>query len=114
MSWSGSRNISLNDFVLVALNAPPQKTGLFYYGPNQAQVPFGNGYRCVGSPITRLPLVVSNDLGDMIYALDYNNLPASGQIHAGEVWNFALWYRDPAAGGANFNASNGLNVIFCP
>ena len=114
MSWSGSRNILLNNFVLVALDAPPQKTGLFYYGQNQAQVPFGNGYRCVGSPIARLPAVVSNDFGDMLYALDYNNLPALGQIHAGEVWNFALWYRDPAAAGANFNASNGLNVIFCP
>ncbi|MBK7643080.1 MAG: hypothetical protein IPJ19_08515 [Planctomycetes bacterium] len=114
MSWSGSRNISLNDFTLVAVNAPPHKAGLFFYGQSQAQVPFGNGFRCVGTPLTRLPLVQSNDLGDMVYPLDYNSLPLSGQIHAGEVWNFALWYRDPAAGGANFNASNGLNVVFCP
>ena len=114
MTYAGSRNLSQNDFVLIAVNAPPQKLGLFYYGQNQAQAPFGNGYRCVGSPLVRLPTVVSNDLGDMVYPLDYNTLPAAGQIHAGEVWNFALWYRDPNAGGANFNASNGLNVTFCP
>ncbi len=113
MNWTGSSSVAANDFVLEAFGMPPFKSGLFFYGQTQAQVPFGNGFRCVGSPLTRLPLIQSNDLGDMYFPLDLTNLPAAGQIHAGEIWNFALWYRDPAAGGANFNASNGLSVTFC-
>lgn len=27
---------------------------------------------------------------------------------------FQCWYRDPAAGGAAFNTSNGLEVLFLP
>ena len=113
MSYTGSTSVAANDFVVLTYNTPPFKTGIFYYGLNQAQVPFGNGYRCVGSPFSRLPAVQSNELGDMYFTLDFNNLPGTGQIQAGEVWNFACWYRDPAAGGAFFNASNGLMVTFC-
>lgn len=113
MNHSGSSSVAANDFALMATGVPPHKSGLFFYGQTQAQVPFGNGWRCVGSPLTRLPLLQSNDIGDIYYPLDLTNLPAAGQIHAGEVWNFALWYRDPAAGGANYNASNGLSVTFC-
>ena len=43
------------------------------------------------------------------------NLLNSGAITAGSTWNFQLWYRDPAAGGAGSNLSNGLQVVFaCP
>ena len=71
-------------------------------------------YIWAGLIIFSLVFAVANDLGDLLFPLDLNNLPLSGQIHAGEVWNFAAWYRDPAAGGANFNATNGLSVLFCP
>jgi hypothetical protein len=113
MGYAGSTYISNNDFVLQAFGVPPLKAGLFFYGANQAQVTFGNGYRCVGSPFTRLPLINANDLGDMYYPVDFNTLPASGPILPGSVLNFTLWYRDPDAGGANFNAANGLQVTFC-
>ena len=36
------------------------------------------------------------------------------QITAGSTWNFAAWFRDPAAGGAFFNLSDGLEVTFLP
>lgn len=33
---------------------------------------------------------------------------------SGESWVFQAWYRDPAAGGANFNLTNALRVRFTP
>jgi hypothetical protein len=38
---------------------------------------------------------------------------AAGQITAGSTWNFQFWFRDPVAGGASFNLSDGLEVTFC-
>jgi hypothetical protein len=40
--------------------------------------------------------------------------PGRRQITAGSTWNFQFWFRDPVAGGASFNLSDGLGVTFCP
>ena len=57
----------------------------------------------------------TGSLGQASYAVDNTNPPQpSGQITAGSTWNFQFWYRDPAAGGADFNLSDGLEVTFCP
>jgi hypothetical protein len=115
IAFTGTTNVSLNNFTIAASSLPPNKTGLFFYGQNQtAQVPFGNGFRCIGSPLFRLPATTSNIFGDISFELDMNSLPPGGQIHYGQTWNFQCWYRDPAAGGANYNASNGLSAPFCP
>ena len=43
----------------------------------------------------------------------FTNPPSvSGQITAGSTWHFSTWFRDPAAGGAFFDLSNGLTVTF--
>ena len=50
-----------------------------------------------------------------VTTLDYTNPPqASGQIAVNSIWTFQFWYRNPAAGGAYFNLSNGLEITFCP
>jgi hypothetical protein len=79
-----------------------------------APVPFGNGFRCIANPFFRLPAVETSVFGDALFLLDLNALPSGGQISAGEVWNFQLWYRDPAGGGANYNSSDALGLTFCP
>ncbi len=118
MGVTGSAFISQNDLVLVALSCPANQFGIFYYGTGQAQVSFGNGYRCVspgGVGLYRFPPVSTGSLGQASYAVDNTNPPQpSGQITAGSTWNFQFWYRDPAAGGAYFNLSDGLEVTFCP
>jgi hypothetical protein len=115
INFTGTTNVSLNNFAVLATSLPPNKTGLFFYGQNQtAEVPFGNGFRCIGNPLFRLPASSSDFAGDIEFSLDMNSLPPGGQIHYGETWNFQCWYRDPAAGGANYNASNGLSAPFCP
>jgi hypothetical protein len=114
MGWSGTSIVPNNDFVLRTSGCPPHRTGLYFYGRDQTIVPFGNGYRCVASPFKRLPATATDSSGNAAFNLDLNNLPAGGQIAAGENWNFQFWFRDPAAGGAGYNVSDGLTVTFCP
>ncbi|MBK7641911.1 MAG: hypothetical protein IPJ19_02500 [Planctomycetes bacterium] len=114
MGYAGSNDISNNDLVLNAIGLPANKTGLFFFGQNQTLVPFGNGWRCVGNPLYRLPATSSNMFGDLVWTLDLNTLPSGVQIHSGETWYFQAWYRDPAAGGAFYNASDALQVPWCP
>jgi len=113
MNYSGTNDISNNNLTLIALGLPANKTGLFFFGQNQTLVPFGNGWRCVAAPIYRLPATSSNMFGDMSWPLNLNSLPSGAQILSGQTWYFQAWYRDPAAGGANYNASDALQVPWC-
>jgi hypothetical protein len=110
----GTSSVSANDLVLGAYGCPSNKTGLFFYGTSTAQLPLGNGFRCVGGSLSRLPSLTTNLFGDAEFHLDLTHLPAGGAIHAGDTRYFQLWYRDPAAGGSFYNESNGLSVHFCP
>ena len=122
ISNSGTTSVVANDLVLETIGAVPGQFGLFYYGPNQIQVPFGDGFRCVGAGglgTFRLnPPGMIDPFGDLSRALDLTQPPASagpGMIGAGEEWNFQFWYRDPTGpGGTGFNFSDGLSVHFCP
>lgn len=116
MSWSGTNQISQNNFVLMTFGAPPNKTCMYIYGSGQVSpIIFGNGFRCIDTPLYRVkPLTTSNFVGDVIYNLDLNDLPAAGPIGPGETWNFMCWYRDPPAGGAQYNGSDALNTFWCP
>ncbi|MDP6955273.1 MAG: hypothetical protein QF599_04795 [Planctomycetota bacterium] len=111
---TGSVSIAANDLQFFAYFLPANQFGIVYYGTGQTEVPFGNGNRCVGGSLYRLPIVQSSMWGDMIYSLDNSNPPApSGQLTAGSTWNFQYWFRDPNTG-ANFNLSNGHSITFCP
>jgi hypothetical protein len=117
----GSTSLAANDFELAAASAPAGKSALFYYGPTQIQVPFGNGYRCVGNGalgVFRLgPPSLTSSEGAALRPVDFTQPPASGgggAITAGSTWNFQLWYRDPAAGGAGVNLSDALRATFVP
>jgi len=113
LSAGGSTSVAANNLVLLASPVPDQP-GLFFYGPDQTLVPFGDGFRCVGGIIGRLSVV--NATGNaMQFSLD-NTMPPNGWtvITAGSTWNFQAWYRDPAAQGTGFNHSNGLELTFVP
>lgn len=113
MAYSGSTSIATNNFTLVTNGVPPNAACLYFFGPNQTFAPFGNGYRCVGNPTTRLPIMNASPFGDAAYTLNFTTSPAS-TIPANSPRNFQLWYRNPAGGGAGFNLSDGLQVTFCP
>jgi hypothetical protein len=113
ISASGSASIAANDLVLRAEPVPNQPA-IFFYGPQQASVPFGNGTLCIAGQIGRLDVV--NATGNvMTFLLDNTSPPsAATQITAGSTWNFQAWFRDPVAGGAFFDLSDGLSVTFAP
>lgn len=120
MGTNGQHSVAQNQFELSAGPVPSQP-GLFFYSEAQtnggAGLPFGNGLRCVGAggfAIIRLPVLAASG-GSFHYTPDLGAPPsASGTILGGSVWNFQCWYRDPAAGGASFNLSDGISVRFCP
>ncbi|HJO27390.1 MAG TPA: hypothetical protein QF730_09115 [Planctomycetota bacterium] len=114
MDFSGTLGMAANDLTLQASGCPINQFGIFFYGANQINMPFGNGVRCVGGQLFRFP-PVSTSTGTASYAVDYASPPQpAGQLSAYSTWNFQYWYRDPVAGGAFFNLSDGLAISFCP
>ncbi|MFT4538525.1 MAG: hypothetical protein ACI841_000656 [Planctomycetota bacterium] len=77
---SGSASVAANKLVLEVMGLPPGQPGLFCYGSAQAQLAFGNGFRCVGGQTVRVSIGNANALGQRIYALDLKNLPGASQI----------------------------------
>jgi hypothetical protein len=108
IGWLGSGSIAANDFTLTAAGAPAHKAGLFFYGPTQTSVPFGNGLRCVSGTIRRLPALQISSSGTAQQSFVYAGSP----VLAGSTWNFQFYFRDTAAGGAGFDSSNGLEAHF--
>ncbi len=120
----GSTSVSANNFTLTASDCPANQFGLFFYGPLRKDVPWGNGYLCVGPggpgnpSLYRLsPALMTDATGAASRWVDFTAPPASsglGAILPGTCWNFQFWFRDPPAGGAFFNTTDGLCVTFCP
>jgi|GEM_PF-1999684 len=109
----GSAIVANNDFELIAEGALPNVTGLFFMGPNQIQIPFGDGFQCVGGGLTRLaPVAIANGSGIANRQLDLTAPPVAGLISPGITTNFQYWFRDVPAGGAGFNTSDGLSVTW--
>lgn len=115
---SGSASVAANTFTLSVNGAVPSTFGMFFYGATQTFTPAGNGSLCVQGPLFRLgPPQPASGTGQVSRLLDFTQgNPASGpgQILGGSNWNFQYWYRDAAAGGSQFNFSDGLNVTFAP
>jgi choice-of-anchor B domain-containing protein len=121
MGSTGLADVNLNNFDLTMTGAAVNQFGLFFYGPNQATIFFGDGVLCVTGGVYRLnPPLLLDGSGAAQRSLDFSLPPAnagSGLIAAGSTWNFQCWYRDPTANGggpAGYNLSDGLNVVFCP
>jgi len=113
ISATGSTSVADNDVLLLA-SPVPDNFGLFYYGTQQSSLPFGNGIRCTtGSPVRLAAhLATGQELG---HQLDLNAPNGSaGAIVAGSTLYFQAWFRDPAAGGADFDLSDGLEIVFVP
>ncbi len=111
---AGSTSITANDLLLSCAPIPNGQPGIFYYGQARVQLPFGNGYRCIGPGSHRLPVEIATG-GVLNHALDNTQPPAAtGQLTAGSTWLFQAWYRDPAAGGSGFNLSDGIALRFVP
>jgi hypothetical protein len=112
-SASGSSSLAANDLALRAAPVPANSNGIFFFGVNAIQTPFGNGVRCVGSPSFRFPTTQAVG-GSLDLVVDNLVHPASTHFAAGATFNFQAWFRDSVAGGAFFNLSDGYRITFAP
>ena len=111
---TGSLDLVANNFTVSVAGAPASQFGLFFFGPNPVQVPFGEGFRCVGVAVWRLnPAQPTTTAGTATRPVDFTSSPGN-KIAPGTNTHFQFWYRDPAGGVAGFNLSNGLKVYFYP
>ena len=83
-------------------------------GPNQIDVAFGNGNRCVGGNTFRLSTLTVGAGGTAYFAVDLTSpSQPSGAITSGSTWNFQFWYRDPGGPcGTTYNVTNAVAVTF--
>jgi hypothetical protein len=110
----GERSLAANNFHLTATALPPNQFGMFYLGLTGIELPFGDGFRCIGGATSRiLPPVTSDANGFATARVDFT-LPHGGLIAAGIPVRYQYWYRDPAGGPADFNLSDGLHVEHLP
>ncbi len=118
LSTTGSTSLSANELRLIVSGTPPATIGQFFYGSSTSQIAWGNGWLCVPPPFARLlPLDSASTSGFIDRALDFTQQPFSNSVFAilpGSTWNFQFAFRDPLAGGANFDSTNAVQVVFCP
>lgn len=115
MGASGSGSIQANTFTLEVTGSVPQTMGMFLYASQQGFSALGNGNLCLTGQLFRLHSPApSSASGSASQLLDFTqgNPAGAGLITAGSTWNFQYWYRDAAAGGSNFNLSDGLSMTF--
>ena len=109
----GSARIVDNDLTFVADDLPPNVFGLLFYGTERAQLPFGNGTRCVGGTLQRVqPAAQASAAGTLVLGLDLQSPPIAGSVSPGSVRDFQFWYRDSSAGGAGFNLTGAVEIPF--
>lgn len=114
IATSGSTSIAQNDLVLNASGCPPGQIGLYFFGTDQVQLPFGNGLLCVSGGVERLiPATVIQPDGTATKQVDNTAAPAAGKLVPGSSWNFQFWFRDPAGGGSGYNLTDGVSARFC-
>ncbi len=107
----GSSVAADQDLTLITEGVVPGVPGLYFFGPTQIQVAFGNGFRCAGGATTRIqPPIPADGMGTTTGVLNFA-APYGAGLTAGTDTNFQLWYRDNMTG-AGFNLSNGLNILF--
>ena len=93
---------------------PPGVIGIFYYGTNFVQIPFGDGFRCVAGVIQRGPFDQA-DAGGVLSEPAVFSIPMPNLAIAPGMLYFQAWFRDSMGpGGTGFNTSDGVGILFVP
>lgn len=114
IGFTGTSSMAADDLRLSTTGCPTNKPAIYFMGPNQIQVPFGDGWRCVGGAIKRFNVISTGSSGTPTQNVDFDT-SAGTFITEGSTWNFQCWFRDPPGpGGTGYNLSDALSVTFCP
>ncbi|MEL6611986.1 MAG: hypothetical protein AAFQ53_07815 [Bacteroidota bacterium] len=117
----GGASITAPDNLVLTTSGMPGPTFmLMFYGPTVIPpTPLGNGLRCVGPGIFRLPPILAvpasgiQSYGPGVVGMSAIHGPP-GTITAGTTWSFQTWYRElgPGPCGMGSNLSNALTITF--
>ena len=116
MSYEGSGSLAADDLVLTVSSAPLNTFGLIFRGDTAVFLPLGDGNRCSGGTIVRLPVQNTGNAGSFVQGPGIvAGAPPSARILPGQTWHFQAWYRDSTGPcGTGSNLSNGVAVTFSP
>ena len=107
---AGSASIQRNDLVLTTRNLPVGAAALTFFGPDRVSVALGNGVRCVGSSIFRLPVRIADANGQA--SVDFDFVTGSGAgVLAGTLIHVQTWHRDSVGAGSNLSSSGRILVM---
>lgn len=115
MFLTGSLSIADNNTWIHSNACPPGEYGVFLFGQQPAELPWGNGVLCIspfypGAARLNAPALVPVDGVSSLF-LDMTALPPQMQVVAGSSCYFQCMFRDPTIG-AGFNLSNAVKVNF--
>jgi hypothetical protein len=107
-------SVAANNFSFLVTGLPHNVPGVLFYGTTRltSSLPFGNGQRWVGGPLQRLPVVFADGTGAAVFNVNFTQAPLNTLL-PGDTRYFEFQYRDAAAGGANFNCSDAVEVVLC-
>ena len=99
---------------------PRAVTGIFCYGLERDQTPFGDGFACIGGANWILARKRATTSGTVVLQLRTEGEPEDLdwlRFDAPRTWSFQYRYRDPRAqqsGGFGFNATDAVEVTVGP
>jgi hypothetical protein len=96
--------------MLVASDLPPGVLARGFFGATATQVPYGDGFRCVGGTIRRLPGGVVNRAGEFATEVDF--AAVGSQLPPGTTRYFQVFHRDHV--GTGVNLTNALSIGITP
>ena len=115
LTVTGTASVSADTVVFSGSNLP-SGPGLYFQGNNAINSgsgnPFGDGLRCAGGGVRRLQVRFSSG-GTSQTSISISS--AAGNVNAGSLKRYQLWYRDPSASApcqSGFNLTNGIEVTW--
>lgn len=108
---SGSASVAADDLAIHA-GPMPNTQAIFYYGMQTVQIPFGNGFRCIGTSLGRMTTQVPQ-CGSIARDIDWSALnPAVTQ--PGATFLIQGWFRDPFSGPFTFDLTDAIAITTQP
>jgi len=119
LTASGVASLSADTLVLHGENTENSQSGLYFQANNDLSPGslWGDGLRCAGGSLKRLGVRFSDATGYSDTSAWATSISVrAGNILAGDTKYYQLWYRNPfnSPCGSDFNASNGVAVLWAP
>ncbi len=119
LTGSGTASVSADTLVLTTTHLEPNNSGLYFQANNDLSpgIAWGDGLQCAGGSLKRLQVRFADAAGTSSTTIGIS--AKAGNVSPGDTKRYQCWYRttqDPPCGLGvfDFNASNGLEVVWAP